>query len=491
MKLRLPRTSLFLGIFLHILASNAPLVSSAKSSFTCPFTVLPNNTLKYDEPNPGRGTLDYEEDGIMKDPLGIIWCLPKTYTMERPPFLDKQISDQRLELKFNFDIREISEINDRYQTVSIPMYFSIAWPEQRLWINETHPAWQESMTGPRQTMTEDPKILLRELWMPDMEIYGLENFGSKSVLKEMSGLRIKRDKIVEYNIKVTVTFSCRMVFDDYPFDSHTCTFLVGSYYYTKDVVTCKSTFDNPLENDPSRQRNLQHHIEFSNLTNEYKVIELSSGEYMACGFQIHMRRKRYQLIFQIYLPCILFVCVSWVSFLIRPLVVPGRMALLVTLFLVLVNIFNNVRSSAPIPASISLNAIDTYLVVSIFMVFLALLEYAVVLFTINIEDSQEIHRKKDRLKEALAHTLVVDSPMLNSGSRTNTPSGASRGMKEVIDEINASLVLTSPDKVLLNQDSYKLGNLSLRKFDMIALVVLPIAFMLFNLGYWVHYTLIQ
>jgi hypothetical protein len=82
----------------------------------------------------------------------------------------------------------------------------------------------------------------------------------------------------------------------------------------------------------------------------------------------------------------LFVCVSWVSFLIRPLVVPGRMALLVTLFLVLVNIFNNVRSMAPTSASSKLNAIDTYLVVSIFMVFLALLEYAIVLFAINVSE---------------------------------------------------------------------------------------------------------
>jgi hypothetical protein len=40
----------------------------------------------------------------------------------------------------------------------------------------------------------------------------------------------------------------------------------------------------------------------------------------------------------------MFVVVSWVSFLIKPEVVPGRMALLVTLFLVLINIFNSVRS---------------------------------------------------------------------------------------------------------------------------------------------------
>ena len=58
---------------------------------------------------------------------------------------------------------------------------------------------------------------------------------------------------------------------------------------------------------------------------------------------------------------------SWVSFLIKPEVVPGRMGLLVTLFLVLINIFNSVREQAPI--SSRLNAIDLYLVVCIFLVF--------------------------------------------------------------------------------------------------------------------------
>ena len=46
---------------------------------------------------------------------------------------------------------------------------------------------------------------------------------------------------------------------------------------------------------------------------------------------------------QVYLPSFMFVVTSWVSFLIKPEVVPGRMALLVTLFLVLINIFNSVR----------------------------------------------------------------------------------------------------------------------------------------------------
>ena len=85
-----------------------------------------------------------------------------------------------------------------------------------------------------------------------------------------------------------------------------------------------------------------------------------------------------QIVFQVYLPSALFVIVSWVSFIIHPDVVPGRMGLLITTFLVLINIFNGAKSGAP--TSISLNAVDLYLVVCIGLVFAALLEYAIVLF---------------------------------------------------------------------------------------------------------------
>ena len=44
--------------------------------------------------------------------------------------------------------------------------------------------------------------------------------------------------------------------------------------------------------------------------------------------------------------------VSWISFVVPPDVIPGRMALLITLFLVLVNIFNTVNDIALIIISI-------------------------------------------------------------------------------------------------------------------------------------------
>ncbi len=59
------------------------------------------------------------------------------------------------------------------------------------------------------------------------------------------------------------------------------------------------------------------------------------------GFTITLNRRTMPYILVYYLPAIAIVILSQMSFLISPKQLPGRVALLVTLFLVLTNIFMN------------------------------------------------------------------------------------------------------------------------------------------------------
>lgn len=52
-----------------------------------------------------------------------------------------------------------------------------------------------------------------------------------------------------------------------------------------------------------------------------------------------LHRSKYKYIYLYYLPSSLFVILSWISFLIPPEIIAGRMAMLITLFLVLINFF--------------------------------------------------------------------------------------------------------------------------------------------------------
>jgi len=318
------------------------------------------------------------DDDYCKPNSTYVWCLPRDYNQEKHPFTYAHLCNRSLPwtYEFKYVVEEITNINDKAQTLSMSMYFGVSWLDPRLKINESASEWTEVKTGPKDEINVSPESL-KYIWYPELEIYGLERFGRQRVLKEMSGVRIRRNKTIHYELGVRITISCRMSFDQYPLDAHTCQFQVGSYYDTNKTVKCNSQYIY----DKVRQRSLQHYITFEPLREEHTTVVLPSGSYAACGFQIQLVRKQMQYIFQVYLPSCMFVAVSWVSFLIKPEIVPGRMALLVTLFLVLINIFMCVREMSPL--SSRLNAIDLYLVVCIFLVFSALMEYAVILLLLN------------------------------------------------------------------------------------------------------------
>ena len=73
--------------------------------------------------------------------------------------------------------------------------------------------------------------------------------------------------------------------------------------------------------------------------------------------------------------------------LLKPLFTSGRMALLVTLFLVLVNIFNSVTANAP--KAEGLTAVETWVVSCIIHVFGVLAEYALILKIIQAEKRRD------------------------------------------------------------------------------------------------------
>ena len=61
-----------------------------------------------------------------------------------------------------------------------------------------------AFTLPDRTQNSTKKKLRNTTRYPDLEIYGLENFGRQKILKEMSGVRIHRNKSITYEMRVQV-----------------------------------------------------------------------------------------------------------------------------------------------------------------------------------------------------------------------------------------------------------------------------------------------
>ena len=136
-----------------------------------------------------------------------------------------------------------------------------------------------------------------------------------------------------------------MRFERYPLDEHTCKFRVGST--NMDINYMRFGAASFSYDSSSRNTILDYQVSLSQITEEDRIFVYSGANYSVTGLEMKLIRNSQKYLYIYYLPSGLFVVVSWVSFLIPPEVVPGRMAMLITLFLVLINIFNIVTTNSP------------------------------------------------------------------------------------------------------------------------------------------------
>ena len=309
---------------------------------------------------------------IVQDDLALNLLPPSDYNKEVGPWRQNSVDGAGLPFIYHFEFvtSDIQEVNDLKQTVQLEMYFIVYWLDQRININKT---WYE-MFEREKTEGGFLAISLNHLeyfWTPDVEVYGVNKFESQNILKPMASLKINKEGMFRYSTRVNIIIACRMDFMKYPFDTQKCNFRVGSYTNHAKVVNCTSKFRYDA-NDV--QRSLQYTTNIVELPSEYRVYRGFRDEWAHCGFRIELQRNKIQMIFQVHVTSTALVIVSWFSFVVNPNCIPGRMGTLITVFLVLINIFIGVKNSSP--RSNGLNAADVFLVTCIGNVFAALLEYA-------------------------------------------------------------------------------------------------------------------
>ena len=87
-------------------------------------------------------------------------------------------------------------------------------------------------------------------------------------------------------------------------------------------------------------------VTFKELLNETMVFR-TLYERSVAGFQFSLKRRRNPILINTYLPCMMLLLISFIGFFIPVDMIPGRMALLVTIFLMLVNISTSEKTNGP------------------------------------------------------------------------------------------------------------------------------------------------
>uniref|UniRef100_A0A182K5B4 Gamma-aminobutyric acid receptor subunit beta-like n=1 Tax=Anopheles christyi TaxID=43041 RepID=A0A182K5B4_9DIPT len=275
----------------------------------------------------------------------------------------------------------ISEVNMDY---TITMYLNQYWKDERLAFN-AFALWgdnQKDQTG--EIIIEDDGAndvitlsgdFAEKIWVPDTFFANDKNSFLHDVTERNKLVRLAGDGAVTYGMRFTTTLACMMDLHYYPLDSQNCTVEIESYGYTvSDVVMYwRSTPIRGVE-----EAELPQFTIIGYETNDRKE-KLATGIYQRLSLSFKLQRNIGYFVFQTYLPSILIVMLSWVSFWINHEATSARVALGITTVLTMTTISTGVRSSLPRISYVK--AIDIYLVMCFVFVFAALLEYAAVNYT--------------------------------------------------------------------------------------------------------------
>jgi len=435
-------------------------------------------------------------------------CLPANYSS-----MDLPLKKESNLILIEIHISDILVIDDRDFSITYSLYFNVQWQEPRLKINENFFQQNDFEDGPlsSDSLTPVDLNLIKDLWVPNVFIYNLKTFKVIDVLSRLAGLWVSPNKDVMYSQASQITFICPMIFNYFPLDTQVCKFQVGSYSYNmeKMVFAVKQLgFAHT-----SRSIVLDYDIEIKPLSEEDKVfVGGSLGNYSLAGFEMVLRRHVSHYIITYYLPSGLFVVVSWISFLVPPDVIPGRMALLVTLFLVLVNIFNNVTTNTP--KAEGLTAIEAWMLACILFVFATLAEYAGLLFhkmNLFIGTTEKTKGGSYVLAGPLRNSgtcnsvcLPAENPKifrtvfdeqdmmglddLNNGHKDDQSTGFTHitGSSDLHMRMNNSKPSGLNEKETENEKITK-RNKMYAKVDRFFLTLFPVLFLLFNAAYWYTY----
>ena len=130
------------------------------------------------------------------------------------------------------------------------------------------------------------------------------------------------------------------------------------------------------------------------------------------GFDLILKRKPETYILLYFFPSFMMVVTSWINFAVSFEAVPGRLGLLLTLFLMMINMNNSI--STKIPKSDSACPLIIWILICTVFIILALLEYFMILIKVKYGKMNKKIKAKDKSEKEIVKDwiLVLDKTSL-------------------------------------------------------------------------------
>uniref|UniRef100_A0A3Q2GFQ5 Gamma-aminobutyric acid type A receptor subunit alpha3 n=1 Tax=Cyprinodon variegatus TaxID=28743 RepID=A0A3Q2GFQ5_CYPVA len=379
------------------------------------------------------------------------------------------------EVRTNIYVTSFGPVSDTDMEYTIDVFFRQSWRDERL-----------KFDGPMQVLPLN-NLLASKIWTPDTFFHN----GKKSVAHNMTTpnklLRLVDNGTLLYTMRLTIHAECPMHLEDFPMDAHACPLKFGSYAYTNNEVIYLWTQGDErsvsVAEDGSRlnQYDLLGHVIGK------ETISSSTGEYVVMTTYFHLKRKIGYFVIQTYLPCIMTVILSQVSFWLNRESVPARTVFGVTTVLTMTTLSISARNSLPKVAYAT--AMDWFMAVCYAFVFSALIEFATVNYFTKRSWAWDGKREGMEIR-------VKSATLSKKANNTFNIVGTTYGINVAKDQGLTTIAKSAPGPSAKHSFLHKMDDPyteakksynRVSKVDKISRIIFPVLFFIFNLGYWATY----
>ncbi|XP_070240497.1 gamma-aminobutyric acid receptor subunit delta [Bos mutus] len=377
-------------------------------------------------------------------------------------------------------IDHISEVNMEY---TMTVFLHQSWRDSRLSYNHTN-----------ETLGLDSRFV-DKLWLPDTFIVNAKSAWFHDVTVENKLIRLQPDGVILYSIRITSTVACDMDLAKYPMDEQECMLHLESYGYSSEDIVYYWSENQEQIHGLDKLQLAQFTITSYRFTTELMNFK-SAGQFPRLSLHFHLRRNRGVYIIQSYMPSVLLVAMSWVSFWISQAAVPARVSLGITTVLTMTTLMVSARSS--LPRASAIKALDVYFWICYVFVFAALVEYAFAHFNADYRKKQKAKAKaKVKVKEQRAEMDVKNAIVLFSLSAAGVTQELAVSRRpcrlpgNLMGSYRSVEVETGETKKQGSQGGLRglLKPIDADTIDIYARAVFPAAFAAVNVIYWAAYTM--
>ncbi|XP_029113824.1 glycine receptor subunit alpha-2-like isoform X1 [Scleropages formosus] len=371
----------------------------------------------------------------------------------------------------NIFINSFGSIAETTMDYRVNIFLRQQWNDPRLAYSEY----------PDDSLDLDPSML-DSIWKPDLFFANEKGANFHDVTTDNKLLRIFKNGNVLYSIRLTLILSCPMDLKNFPMDVQTCTMQLESFGYTMNDLIFEWLPEGPVqvaEGLTLPQFILKDEKELGYCTKHY-----NTGKFTCIEVKFHLERQMGYYLIQMYIPSLLIVILSWVSFWINMDAAPARVALGITTVLTMTTQSSGSRASLPKVSYVK--AIDIWMAVCLLFVFAALLEYA----GVNFVSRQQKEFLRLRRRQARNHK--------EDGVQEGRFNFTGYGMGHCMQGKDSAVAKTAAPSPTAQPQPPKDSDAVKRKFvdrakriDTVSRAAFPLAFLIFNVFYWITYKIIR